>query len=282
MQSNTSRRFHITKVWAKNFRSVKDSVFVLNPLTVLVGRNAAGKSNLMDILRFVKDAIGQDLEAAISSRRGIGQIRRWQQGGGPRHNIEIGLTAKGNYIHRDHRLVEPKNKKYHIEYGFVIGSDSAGSYKVKREYANIWHDQTANLPFRLEVREGGLVRPKFSSTYRAEQPSLFDDDLADLGATNLALPTLNRIFPYRLPEETAEAELFRASGRILNDFRFNLARMRFYTIFPNAIREPQKLSNPFPLDEHGSNFASVLRSLSRNSANRMQAIRVLFDNLFQA
>jgi predicted ATPase len=49
--------------------------------------------------------------------------------------------------------------------------------------------------------------------------------------------------------------------------------MRFYSIFPNAIREPQKLSNPFPLDEHGGNFASVLRHISKNSPTTMQTIK---------
>ena len=279
MQRHISHRFRLIKVWAKNFRSVKDSVVLLNPLTVLVGRNAAGKSNLMDILRFVKDALGQDLEAAISLRRGTSQIRRWQQGGGPRHNIEIGLTAEGNYVHRDFKQDETYNRRYQLEYGFVIASESAGSYKVKREYANILPLQAPNHPFRFEFKEGTLVYPKLLSAYRTDQPTLFDDELADVEKTNLALPTLNRIFSYRFSEETAEAELLRASGKILNDLRYNLARMRFYSIFPNAIREPQKLSNPFPLDEHGGNFASVLRNISRNSSSRMQSIRSALQQL---
>ena len=40
----------ITKVWAKNFRSIQFAELELDPLTVLVGPNASGKSNLMDIL----------------------------------------------------------------------------------------------------------------------------------------------------------------------------------------------------------------------------------------
>ena len=47
----------ITKVWAKNFRSIEFAELELNPLTVLVGPNASGKSNLMDIFRFLGDMV---------------------------------------------------------------------------------------------------------------------------------------------------------------------------------------------------------------------------------
>ena len=60
--------FQINKVWAKNFRSISDTSVDLDRLTVLVGPNASGKSNLLDLLRFIKDALRFDLEAAISVR----------------------------------------------------------------------------------------------------------------------------------------------------------------------------------------------------------------------
>ena len=279
MQRFNPNRFRLTKVWAKNFRSVDDSIIELNPLTVLVGRNAAGKSNLMDILRFVKDAFGQDLEAAISLRQGINEIRRWQQGGGRRHNIEIGLTAEGSYLNRDSIQDDPYNKEYRVEYNFVIASESAGSYKVKREYGKIWQNSTINHPFQFELREGNVVHPKLFSADRASQPSLFEDERTQFETTNLALPMLNRMFPFRISEETNVAQEGRGIRRILDDLRRNLARMRFYRIFPDAIREPQKLSNPYPLDEHGANFASVLRRMAKSHPATMDTLKSALQQL---
>ena len=46
--------FQIERVWAKNFRSIADATLDLGPMTVLVGPNASGKSNLLDVLRFMK------------------------------------------------------------------------------------------------------------------------------------------------------------------------------------------------------------------------------------
>ncbi len=76
-QANCPRcTFHITRVWARNFRSIADVSVELGPLTVLVGPNASGKSTVLDIIRFIKDSLlikdslRFDLDTAISRRHG--------------------------------------------------------------------------------------------------------------------------------------------------------------------------------------------------------------------
>ena len=66
----------ITKVWARNFRSIECAELELGPLTVLVGPNASGKSNLLDILGFLADGVRRGLETAITRRGGIDSIGR--------------------------------------------------------------------------------------------------------------------------------------------------------------------------------------------------------------
>ena len=56
MATEPEPRPTITKVWAKNFRSIEYAELELGPLTVLVGPNASGKSNLLDVLGFLADA----------------------------------------------------------------------------------------------------------------------------------------------------------------------------------------------------------------------------------
>ena len=47
----------VRRVRARNYRSIADCDVTLGPLTVLLGFNAAGKSNFLDVLRFVADAL---------------------------------------------------------------------------------------------------------------------------------------------------------------------------------------------------------------------------------
>ena len=43
---------NITRLAVRNYRSLKDVDVGLRPLTVLVGENGTGKSNMIDVLRF--------------------------------------------------------------------------------------------------------------------------------------------------------------------------------------------------------------------------------------
>jgi predicted ATPase len=111
----------ITRVQVKNFRSFADVDVQLGQLNVLVGRNGAGKSAFLDVLRFVRDALRMGLETAIDSRHGIAALRRWA----PRkpYNVEVGLTVETSH--------------FWGEYSFVIGSGQHGTYRKVRELCRV-------------------------------------------------------------------------------------------------------------------------------------------------
>ena len=66
----------ITRVVLKNYKSIAACDVQLGPLTFLVGRNGSGKSNFLDALRFVADALNTSLGHAIRDRGGIKEVRR--------------------------------------------------------------------------------------------------------------------------------------------------------------------------------------------------------------
>ena len=66
----------ITHVSVRNYKSLADVDVELGPLTVLVGQNSTGKSNFIDVLHFVSDALRSSLERAIMDRGGMRFIQR--------------------------------------------------------------------------------------------------------------------------------------------------------------------------------------------------------------
>ena len=68
---------NITRLAVRNYRSLKDVDVGLRPLTVLVGENGTGKSNLIDVLRFVRDALTSGLEQALLMRGGMSALHCW-------------------------------------------------------------------------------------------------------------------------------------------------------------------------------------------------------------
>ena len=91
----------VTCVRAKNYKSIEGCDVDLGPITLLVGHNGAGKSNFLDVLRFVNDSLRMSLEHAIRERGGIGEVRRRSRGHpthfGMRLNLDLGAEWKAQY-----------------------------------------------------------------------------------------------------------------------------------------------------------------------------------------
>lgn len=68
----------ITRVKIKNWRNFKDADLRMAKTTYLIGPNASGKSNLLDLFRFLRDLCKPDgggLQKAVKDRGGIRKLR---------------------------------------------------------------------------------------------------------------------------------------------------------------------------------------------------------------
>jgi predicted ATPase len=61
----------LERVRIRGFKSIAFCDVALEPLTILVGRNASGKSNFLDALGFLRDALLYNLAEAILRRGGM-------------------------------------------------------------------------------------------------------------------------------------------------------------------------------------------------------------------
>ena len=108
----------ITRVVLKNYKSIAACDVQLGPLTFVVGRNGAGKSNFLDALRFVADALNTSLDHAIRDRGGINDVRRRSRG----HPNHFG-------IYLEFTLLDCSTGYY----AFNIRSRPRGGYEVQNE-----------------------------------------------------------------------------------------------------------------------------------------------------
>ncbi|WP_029553971.1 AAA family ATPase [Verminephrobacter aporrectodeae] len=60
----------LNRVLLRNYKSIADCDVRLGPLTYLVGANGAGKSNFLDALQLVRDALSISLDNALNTRAG--------------------------------------------------------------------------------------------------------------------------------------------------------------------------------------------------------------------
>ncbi len=113
----------IKRIQVSNYKSLGPNTIINfdKELTVFVGQNGSGKSNIVDMFRFISDAMKIGLEGAITKRHGIKTIRRWSSG----HPLIISFK------------IDLKNKDIQGTYEFEITSHKIHEYAVKSEKAYV-------------------------------------------------------------------------------------------------------------------------------------------------
>ena len=234
----------ITRIRAKNYRSIRELDMELGPLTVLVGPNASGKSNVLDVLRFIRDAISRGLDFAISQRNGLGSLRHQRPGRGRPRDVQLGFCATIQDIT--------------LEYNFVLASDSDGGYHVRREYGS-YRLETESRQIEFDIKEGRIVKPKPASGPSIALPT---EDLGFFTYHGLLFHQNGS----RL-ENSRDARPFAPILESLFDLKQNLSLLGFYHVSPNVIREPRRHVGFYMLDEWGSNLASMLFEMQRGKGS---------------
>lgn len=90
----------LTRLAATNFRSLAKVDIPLGALTVLVGPNGSGKTNVLNVLRFLAATVRFDLAAAIGEWGGLERVRRRsasKSGGSVAIHVEGQLTEHSSY-----------------------------------------------------------------------------------------------------------------------------------------------------------------------------------------
>lgn len=130
----------VTRLALRQYKSVEQCDLDLAPLTILVGRNGAGKSNIIDSLRFVADALRHTLEYAIRERGGIDHVRRKSLGGRPTHPaIAMHVNLPGRRT---------------AEYSFKVAAAMGRNFRVAYETCIVRDAQSHILAeFRVIDRE---------------------------------------------------------------------------------------------------------------------------------
>ncbi len=128
----------LTRVLLRNYKSIGQCDVRLGPLTYLVGENGSGKSNFLDALHLVRDALAGSLDNALNERGGLAEVRRRSSG----HPNHFGIRLEFNL---------PDGRQGH--YAFTIGSLPGRGYEVQAEKCAV--GSKGNGPY-FELARGRL------------------------------------------------------------------------------------------------------------------------------
>lgn len=87
---------YINRIKLRNWKNFKEVEAILGWRVFLIGPNASGKSNLLDVLRFLRDVANDGLEKAVGTRGGVSAIRCLAATRVPYIDIEVTLAGSDN------------------------------------------------------------------------------------------------------------------------------------------------------------------------------------------
>lgn len=236
----------LNSIHIHHFKSLDDiCIENLSPLTLLVGANGVGKSNLIDALRFLRDMVVEGLDHAISKRSGIVTIR--QHSPKKPYDVIVKITFAQEFDD------EPNREG---TYEITISSLSGGNYQIKRESA-VWfeqdydYDEANDQHIDLGISEKRLTRDAEGSlTINGKKGKM------------------------QLPIDQPALGSRASFGRMAAPIADFVSRFRFTSIFPNTLREPSRPDTDRLLKESGENWASIIKASKKTSAGKHSLERV--------
>lgn len=278
----------IKNLSVKNFKSIKNVELSFNSLTLIVGANASGKSNLINVFRFISNIMTMGIDNAIALQGGIPYLSNASlQKGTP---IEIAFTvdlSHEGWIKRSdlrtigfevkeincHFIIQPNLRGY----GYHISSDELSftfncvqvNQNVKKEDKYFSLDENLTLQFERKASTS-TVQPKFIFSSN----SSFDEKTKN----EIEKDTTSRFFSMLANEDKKELMLYRISvllPPIFSDSNF----IRIFDFDPKELKKASSMASIRRLNEDGSNLASVLQSILRTKDNKRKLTSLLKEFL---
>ena len=292
----------LTSLTVRNFKSFGNVAVELRDFNVLVGANASGKSNLIEVFKFLKDIISHGLEYAISAHGGPKSLRNLNSDDGDQLNIRF----ETNDVNR--RLIGVSDgKRFGVrtlnsvyEFELRLHKRSHGFSIVKDEF----FQELAIVRLSEDTQqETQLWMPGFTGTGRRSGSSGQYRESKTVGQASISLSRKRNglnpkvLLPERLPtglDPFPRVEMMRGfplepkelllESPILSflDFglRGTLEDTRLYDFDPKKPKQAVPITWNKELESDAGNLAVVLQPvLARNSPLKQRFVNLVADLL---
>jgi predicted ATPase len=265
----------LKKLIIHHFKSLENVEIDFSNISIFVGNNASGKSNVIDAIRLVRDATTNGLDRAFGDRHGIGSVRQWSPTKPFRMSFTIFIDEATNFHGRYHfaidtarsefRVVREEAEIYEHTTGFTEEEDKeTGDTRLVEREIHSKKVFVRDIKGNVEFTEWDYETPMDDDTQ-------FDVDIV------CQFPAHYDQKPNKRTVRVSQSDELLLNVRPhfweFGSLRTRLANFQAYSIFPNTLRMPQEPSNETFLAPEGRNLASVFKRMRARRKAQMRSIR---------
>jgi len=253
----------------RNFKSFADSTFVLSPLTLIVGANGAGKSNLFDALRFLRYiGEGLSLRDAIEGYASAepGQLRVSGIRGGGREVARLDSDSSVFSLEVECSTDDDK-LKYRVDVDVASHRIVRESLWSRRHGSEYVFDTHSEVEPPAQPRDSPVIMARYYRKSAGRRPQTEFDASRSILAQFVGRKANSA-------ENEEPAERLREELRAITPLELRPEALRQYS--PGGTNG---------LGEHGENFASMVAALLEAAetdavaADRVKAIEAWLNEL---
>ena len=271
----------IRRVFIKGYKSLRDVDLILSPLTVIIGPNASGKSNLLDALGLLSRIVtSRTIRDAFDEHRGLPLESFFVPPGGLEellHQETLQFTL-GVDVELSPDVVDHTEKLIHDMRAGLPGQDSidrsnrtkrVGEQYLRYEITTEFYTPTGQLRVADErliaLRKDG--KPKGS-----RKPFLELDNANDrlvLRMEGQAHPSYHDV---GLDHALVSTSLYPPHYPHITAFTEELRRWRFYYLDPGVMRQESALKTVDSLDADGRDLSAFYHTLNDQHPEQFKGI----------
>lgn len=270
----------IKSIKLSNFKSFDETYVELGKFNIIIGANASGKSNLIQVLRFLRDIKNYGLDNAISLQGGIEYLRNTNINTSQELVVDISFDDKfGRIITKDEQQIVIKvsesNYRFAIKFnkkgfGFKVTEDRL----IQRCQLVKIDEKGKNLEKSEDIADGEIIlfkngQESIEMKFKCEKKDFIHINESDIFPLPFYL-IRDKIKPNLMLFETPFFLFLMPSG---HDSFSNYA---IYDFDPKIPKKATPITGKSELEEDGSNLAIVVKNIIKSSNDKRK-----FSNLLR-
>lgn len=261
----------IKKIRVSNFKSFEDIEVELGKLNVLIGPNASGKSNFIEIFKFLRDVATLGLNNALSLQGGIEYLRNVKIGAFKDFSVQIiydtdvmsGVRkGKGFIGFKPYEIIYEFTMNFVKEKNFEISKDELITryeiFEIRDQDEDISQESLGRGEIILSNVEGKI---KFDLNLPEKVPDIFPSFLTEV-----------ELSPRTLLLETP---FFKA----IPPFEDFFEDISVYDFDPKLPIKAVPITGKMELEENGSNLAIVFKNIKDDKEKKRKFSNLVKDLL---